>query len=316
MKNEESWHTIKFEKKSVLIGFLYAFLGTMLFSFKSIFIKLAYEEGLDTDSVLMLRMGISLPIYLCLIAYLSRKNNMPKKIIKQNFPLIIFVGFMGYFLSSWLDLKGLEYISAGLERLTLFTYPIFIAILGALFFNTPIDKRIVVTLILTYLGLWTIFNQEAIFNTENTALGTFLVLSSAFTYSIYVLFSKKVIDRIGSVWFTSLAMSVSSVFILFYYVVFFDLSDLTINLDAWIYMALLSIVSTVIPSFMLSEALVKVGATRMGIIGTLGPVVTIIFAVWILDEPFTVYHAIGTILVILGVMLLTIKVRPLQNKKS
>ena len=299
---------IKLEQPNILTGFLYAFLGTALFSFKSIFIKLAYAEGLNTDSVLMLRMAISLPIYLFVIFYLFKKNNTSKTVIKEKLLFIVFLGFIGYFLASWLDLKGLEFISAGLERLTLFTYPIFVAILGALFFNIPLNKKIIITLFLTYLGLWIIFSQESANNTSESTLGVMLVTLSALSYSFYVLLSKNVIHSIGSLWFTALAMSVSSIFVLIYYGMFFDWGSLVISHQAWIWVVLLAVISTVIPSFMISEAIKKIGSAQTGIVGTLGPIITIVLAVSVLNEPFTFYHAFGIILVMLGVMLLTIKI--------
>lgn len=301
---------IKFEQPDILFGFFLAFLGTALFSLKSIFIKLAYAQGLDTNSVLMLRMAISLPIYLVIIAFLLRKNNAPKREIKQNFLLIVFLGFIGYFLASWLDLKGLENISAGLERLTLFTYPIFVSILGALFFNIPLNKKIIMTLFLTYLGLWIVFSQELGENMGNTRIGILLVIFSALSYSFYVLLGKKVIHCIGSLWFTSLAMSISSIFVLVYYALFFDFNSLTISYYAWIWIILLAVISTVIPSFMISEAIAKIGSAQTGIVGTLGPIITIVLAIFILNEPFSIYHAIGISLVISGVMLLTVKKKP------
>lgn len=302
---------IKFEQPQILLGFFYAFIGTALFSLKSIFIKLAYEQGLETNSVLMLRMAISLPIYLAILVYLISRKDMPKEAIKQNALWIVFLGFIGYFLSSWLDLKGLEYISAGLERLTLFTYPIFTALLGALFFKIPIDKKLLLTLVLTYLGLWIIFKQEAIHDNHDTLIGVILVLLAALSFSLYVLIGKKMIDAIGSLWFTSLAMCISSVFVLVYYALFFHWSVLIISSWAWVYIICLALISTVIPSFMISEAIAKVGSAKTGIIGMAGPILTILLAVIILDEMFTFDHMIGTILVILGIMLLTVKLRPL-----
>lgn len=289
------------------LGFLFAFLGTALFSLKSIFIKLAYAEGLNTDSVLMLRMAISLPIYLAIIFYLSRKPHVPKAVIQKNVLFIVFLGFIGYFLSSWLDLKGLEYITAGLERLTLFTYPIFVSILGAVFFKTPLSKQIVITLVLTYLGLWLIFSQEAVSNSADTKLGVLLVAMAALSYSFYVLFSKGLIHKIGSLWFTALAMSVSSLFVLLYYGATLDWSGLVISPYAWLWVACLALVSTVIPSFMISEAISRVGSAQTGIVGTLGPVITILLAIVILNEPFTLYHLAGIALVMTGVLMLTLR---------
>jgi len=299
---------LKFQKRDILIGFFLAFLGTALFSLKSIFIKLAYDEGLNADSVLMLRMAIALPIYLVILFFLSKAKDVPFIKIKINFLFIIFLGFIGYFLASWLDLKGLESISAGLERLTLFTYPIFVAVLGAIFFKTPLNRKIIITLLFTYFGLWVIFSQELGSDqllSSNTTKGVVFVLLSALSYSFYVLLSKNVIHEIGSLWFTALAMSVSSIFVLVFYGVFSDLKSLEITNDAWVWVTLLAVISTVIPSFMISEAILKIGAPQTGIVGTLGPVITIGLAVLILNEPFSIFHAIGVFFVIVGVMLLT-----------
>lgn len=137
----------------------------------------------------------------------------------------------------------------------LFTYPIFVAILGALFFNTPLSKKIIISLLFTYLGLWIMLNKEIKINTGDVIDGVLLVTLSALSYAIYVLLSKKVIDSIGSVWFTAIAMSVSSVIVLVYYALFFSFEQLSISYYAWVWVFLLALFSTVIPGFMISEAL-------------------------------------------------------------
>jgi drug/metabolite transporter (DMT)-like permease len=298
---------LKFEQPKLLVGFFFAFLGTALFALKSIFIKLAYEQGLNTDSVLMLRMAIALPIYLAIMAYLIKKTDVPSKAIKADFLLIIFLGFIGYFLASWLDLKGLEFITASLERLTLFTYPIFVSILGVLFFKTPLSQKIIASLVLTYLGLWVVFSQELNTNGDDVTTGVLLVMASALSYSFYVLLGKRVIHSLGSVWFTALAMSVSSVFVLLYYLIFFNFDTLQVTTSAWFWVVLLAVFSTVLPSFLISEAIAKIGPAQTGVVGTLGPMMTIGLAIFILDEPFSIYHALGIVLVMTGVILLTIK---------
>ncbi|MGC9387002.1 MAG: DMT family transporter, partial [Hydrogenovibrio sp.] len=218
------------------LGFWLAAFGTALFSLKSIFIKLAYAEGLNTDSVLMLRMAIALPIYLAILIWLARTPGRHPHNRWEKFGWIFFLGFIGYFLSSWLDLKGLEMISAQLERLTLFTYPILVAILGALFFKTPITRKVFISLVITYSGLWLVFHQEASTGGHNTVLGTLLVFLAALSFSFYVLFSKKMIHRLGSLWFTSMAMSVSSLFVLAYFGVFIGFDHLDITPMAWLWL--------------------------------------------------------------------------------
>ena len=285
-------------------GFLLAIIGTALFSLKSIFIKLSYIQGLDADSVLMLRMAMALPMYLGILIWLYKKQGSIPESLQKNGLKIIFLGFIGYFLSSWLDLKGLEYISAQLERLTLFSYPILVALLGSVFFKMQLTKHIVIALVITYAGVWVVFNQELSLSGENVEYGTLLVFLAALSFSIYVLMGKKIIHEIGSLWFTSVAMTVSSVFVLLYYVMVFNYSSLTVTPLAWLWIILLVIFSTVIPSFMIAEAIAKIGPAQTGVIGTLGPMVTIVLAVLFLNEPFTLSHVLGICLVLGGVTVL------------
>ena len=293
----------------ITIGFILAIFGTALFSLKSIFIKLTYAEGLNSDSVLMIRMAIALPIYLVILFWLSRVKTKPEG-LNSKLLKITFLGFIGYYLASYLDLKGLEMISAQLERLTLFTYPFMVAILGALFFKTPITRKVILALFISYGGLLIVFAKEVSLTGEQVPLGTLLVFLAALSFSFYVLFGKQMINQIGSLWFTTLAMSISSVFVLLHFGLFSDFSNLTITPIAWLWLGLLAIFSTVIPSFMISEAIAKIGPAQTGIVGILGPIVTMGLAITILNEPFTVWHALGMILVIGGVAILTIRSKP------
>jgi drug/metabolite transporter (DMT)-like permease len=288
------------------LGFALAFLGTTLFSLKSIFIKILYNEGLDANQVLILRMIISLPIYLFIILHLHQTTPKTQRHLIQKFlPKTFGLGVIGYFLASLLDLKGLEYISASLERLTLFTYPIFISILGAIFFNTPLQPKIIISLILSYFGIWLVFETELTFSQQTSWKGVTFVLFSALSYSFYVLLSKPVISIIGSKWFTSLAMT-SSCVVAISYGIFYDTDLLSLSYQAWFWAFILALFSTVIPSFMITAAINSIGTAQTSIVGTLGPVITIILAVIILNEPFYKQHIIGMLSIITGVMILTI----------
>jgi len=292
-------------KRDFWIGFSLAVLGTLLFSVKSIFIKLAYQAGSNAEHVLFLRMLYSLPIYAAIAAHLWRSNTAKGRTqapaIWIKFALL---GFMGYFLSSWLDLLGLELISAQLERLTLFTYPIMVAILGALFFKQALTRKIILALVLSYLGIWIIYAKEASLSGANIGLGTLLVALAAFSFAFYVLFSRKIILELGSLWFTSWAMLAASVWVVGYFGLSLSFTEFPINREIIFWTFMLAVFSTVIPSFMISEAIGRLGGAQMGIIGSLGPVFTILLAVWILDEPFTLSHLIGFSLIMVGVLAL------------
>ena len=292
------------------IGMLLALFGTLLFSLKSIFIKLAYAQGLNADVVLVFRMALAVPFYVVILVYLLFKRKNKQRISPLSNKLLLQVlglGFLGYYLASLLDLLGLEYITAQLERLTLFTYPFMVAIIGYFLFKQPLTRQLIASLIISYIGLWVVMGQELQFNGNNVFLGTALVMGSALSFSFYVLLSQFMIKKLGSLLFTALAMTSSSLLVFAHGLIQVDFSTLIVTHEAWGWLMLLAIFSTVLPSFMMSEAIQRIGTTQTGIMGTLGPIFTIILAVYLLGEPISFTMVLGMVLVICGVAILLFK---------
>lgn len=300
--NIKSTNLTGLANKNLIIGFCLAIFGTLLFSLKSIFIKFLYQQGLDANAVLVLRMTMALPIYLMILLWLLRYEKNRSPISFATLRSIFLLGFLGYYLASLLDLMGLELISAQLERLSLFTYPFMVAVIGYFLFNEGLTRRLVLALIMTYSGLFVVMGQELQLTGNNVVQGVSLVLASALSFAFYVLLSRAFIKQLGSRLFTSIAMIASSLFGLFHGMVIIDYSELTITNTAWLWLTMLVIFSTVIPSFMMTEAIHRIGPAQTGIVGMLGPIFTIGLAVYLLGEPFTLMIAIGVLLVIVGVM--------------
>lgn len=295
-------HANSSQHKNVRIGLVLAILGTLLFSLKSIFIKFLYQQGLNADQVLVLRMALALPIYSLILLKLTQQTNF----VRPSFDLlkkIIVLGFFGYYLASLFDLMGLELISAQLERLSLFTYPFLIAVIGFVVFKEVVTARLMIAMTMSYLGLWIVMGEELKLTGNDVVLGVGLVLISALSFACYVLFSKRFIKQIGSQLFTSIAMIASCLFGLCHGVIVLDWAAVEISSIAWFWLLMLVIFSTVIPSFMMTEALQWLGPAQVGVVGMLGPVFTIAFAIYLLNEPFTLTIASGIALIMLGVMI-------------
>jgi drug/metabolite transporter (DMT)-like permease len=284
-------------------GWMLAVGGTALFALKSIFIKLTYAQGVDATTLLTLRMLVALPFYAVMLAWLLREPRTVKP-LPLEFATIMGLGFMGYYLSSWLDMQGLNYVSAQLERLTLYTYPIMTTVLGWLWLREVITLRVLLALVLTYSGVMVLYLHEATFGGSDVSFGVVLVATSALSFAFYVVWSKRLIGRLGSRLFTSLAMLVSTLFVCIHFLLTHRVGDLWVSPTAWGYAVLLGIFSTVLPSFMVSEAIARIGAARTSIVGTAGPIITILLAVALLGEPFGWFHLAGMLLVMAGVGLL------------
>lgn len=288
----------------VFVGIMFALLGTFMFSLKPIVIKYAYAMDVTSEQLITLRMLFALPIYIVVAIAAWRRRPERRAYIKQSLPVACGLGVLGYFVASYLDLLGLQYISAQLERVVLFSFPTIVVILSRVFFKTPLPKNTWGLLGMSYAGILIIFGHDLSVMGEKVTIGTFLVFISAISFAIYVLWSKPVIGRIGSQMFTSIAMLAASVIIVCFFFVQYDLNHLQVSLKAYGLIAILAIFCTVIPSLLVAEAIHKIGPERTSIVGTSGPVITSIIAVLMLNEAFTVYHLVGLCLVTAAVFLM------------
>jgi drug/metabolite transporter (DMT)-like permease len=235
---------------------------------------------------------------------MKKPSDNVRAVTSKDLFVISILGFMGYYLASFLDFSGLNYISAQLERLTLFTYPVMVALLSWVFFAEKITKRVWFSLGFTYLGVMFLYLHETSTTQSSIAIGTTLVALAALSFSLYVIFSKTYIQRLGSLFFTSVAMLFSTVFVFIHFFFTHELNDLQASNTIWFYAFLLGVVSTLLPSFMISEAISRIGGTKTSIAGSVSPVFTILLAVIILGEDFGWSHLFGMLLVMSGVFIL------------
>ncbi len=287
--------------QSKWLGYALSFAGATLFSTKAIFIKLAYREEVNATLLVAWRMIFSTPVFLvigvlALLAQRKRGEPTPKL---RNVGGAVLAGVLGYGLSSYLDFKGLEFISAQLERLVLFTYPLFIMFLGAAFFGQRITRHGIIACVITYMGLAIVVGLDLPEGGRNTLIGTALVLGCAVTFALNQLYAKNLITVLGSIIYTSISMvagGFASVFI-------HGMSDGNFGATpTFLWYALgCAMFATVLPIFCINAGLARTSAQTVGMISTISPLVTIVLAVLILGEPFTLVDALGSSLVLLGV---------------
>ena len=283
-------------------GALLAILGIFLFSAKAILVKVAYNNfSIDAVSLLLLRMVFSLPFYLIIMFWQYKRKKT--EVSRIDAIQIILLGIVGYYLASYFDFVGLKYISASLERLILFIYPTLVLFISAIVLKNKINRNQWLAIIITYLGIFITFGPSIGLGSQaNIWKGSAFIFFSALTYAMYIVGSGKIIPKLGSVLFTSIAMTVSCVFVILHHVSIhgFNWGQYPI----WIYVIgfVMAIFSTVIPSFLVSEAIKKIGSSNFAIIGSIGPISTIILAVIFINEKIDVYQLIGTFVVILGVL--------------
>lgn len=288
-------------------GVLIGVVGIVLFSAKAIMVKLAYEYNVTAVHLLLFRMLFSVPFYLVVAFYVKPKN--PEKIKRIDYLWIVLFGFIGYYLASYFDFLGLQYIKAGLERIILFVYPTLVIIISKLFLKTTITNKQISAILITYLGVIITFWGELQFENEHLLLGGILIFLSALTYASYLVGSGWLIPKFGVVPFTSYAMIVSTICVVIHYLIVDRNTVFIYSYEVYLLGFLMAIFSTLIPSFLVSLAIKKLGASNFSILGSIGPISTILLAFLILDERLSFLQILGSAIVIIGVSIVSIKKR-------
>ncbi len=139
-------------KRPFWLGVGFALLAAAGFSAKAMLVKLAYQEHVNAITLLSLRMVFSVPAFIAVALWLNRTQGLAP-LSRRDWFAVLGLGLVGYYLASYLDFVGLQYISAGLERLTLFLYPTLVVLLSAWWFRHAIGRRELAALAHSYAGI-------------------------------------------------------------------------------------------------------------------------------------------------------------------
>jgi drug/metabolite transporter (DMT)-like permease len=288
------------------LGFLITISGAIFFSTKAIFVKLAFQDTrVDAVTLLCLRMFFSLPFYIGAAWIVHRKEGIVKLTRKQ-WIWVLTMGILGYYLSSLFDFIGLQYVSAGLERLILFLYPTFAVLINTFYFKTRLSRIQLLALVLTYIGIGTAYWGEIRLAQYGPQFffGSFMIFLCAVTYSLYLVGTGRLVNAVGATRYTAYAMLAATLGIFIHFIVVTPISSIEMTSSLAGYGIALAIVATVLPSFMMSVGMKKIGSNNVAIITSIGPVSTILQAHFFLGENIIPEQIIGTALVIIGVILI------------
>jgi drug/metabolite transporter (DMT)-like permease len=288
-------------------GIFLSLAGTICFSVKAIFVKLAYRDAdVDAVTLLALRMLFSAPFFLTTAFFSSSKSSNVKFTGKQ-WLYIAVIGWLGYYVSSLFDFVGLKYISAGIERLILFTYPTMVLLMSSVIFKEKIKPVQWLAVMVTYAGLAIAFlGESGLSSNQNSEFlwGSLLIFLCAITYASYIVGSGRMIPQVGATKFNSYAMSFACAGVLLHFFLFGSTSLLRLPIIVYAYSFLMAVFSTVIPSYLIAIAIKRIGPDNSAIVNSVGPVSTIFLAYIFLDESVSVWQLIGTGLILTGVFII------------
>jgi len=288
-------------------GIAFAVFGVLAFSLRPILIKLSYAaHPVSPYTLLFLRMTLSLPFFLAIAWWL--RGQQPR-LTPRDWLNVSLLGLIGYYGASFLDFVGLQYVGAGVGRLILFLFPTLVLLLSFRFLRRQPAARELAALVVSYAGIALVVSTQIAPSSEGRLFlfGALLIFGGAFLYAVYLVAGSQVVRRVGSMRFTAYSMAISSIPAVLQFFALEPLSALELPGEVWLYAIVLATFSTVLPVFLQAEALKRIGANHFAIIGAVGPVSVAVTSAAGLDEPFTWVQALGGLLVIFGVLLVSVK---------
>lgn len=282
-------------------------LGAIGFSGKAIIVKLAYRHGVDTVTLLMLRMLLALPFFMAMVWWTQhRKGAVPVRLSVREWLGVVWLGFCGYYLASLLDFAGLQYVSASLERLILYLYPTLVLLLGILLYGKRASRHQWIGMAVSYVGVVAVFAHEVRLTGADVGLGAALVFGSAVSYALYLSYSGELVRRLGALRLVGLASCVACVLCVGQFALLRPVSLVAeLGAEVWWLSVLNASLCTVLPVVLVMLSIERIGSALASQAGMVGPMSTLVMAALVLDEPLSPWLLLGTALVMSGVFICT-----------
>jgi drug/metabolite transporter (DMT)-like permease len=308
------------ERTDWWIGMALAIAGAVLFSGKAVIVKLAYRHGADPVSLIALRMLFALPFFVIAAWWVGRRRS-PAAAADAAVPAadggavwqrgdalrIAALGLIGYYLASFLDFLGLQYVSASLGRIIAYLNPTLVLLISFLWLRRRIGPREWIALAVAYVGVLTVYWHDLQLGGSNVPLGSFLVLLSAMLYAIYLVAGGAMVRRIGPIRLTAWA-SIVACFACIAQAVVLDPTALFAQAPAVYWLSLVNgTACTVIPIFCVMMAIDRIGSGPVALLGAVGPVSTIAMAAAWLGEPVSAIQLAGTGIVLSAIAILSLR---------
>jgi drug/metabolite transporter (DMT)-like permease len=288
-------------QRSVLTGILLAMAGSICFSGKAVIVKLSYRYGVDTVTLLMYRMLFALPLFLIASWWAGRGK---PRLTAREWAMLLGLGFSGYYLASFLDFLGLQYVTASLERLILYLNPTIVLATSMLLFKVRVQRAQWLALAVSYAGVLLVFAHDLTIGGSHVALGSLLVFGSAISYAMYLIFTGEAVKKLGALRVTGVATTLASVMCITQFLILRPVSAMAVPHEVLWLAVLNATLCTFVPVLLVAMSLERISSSVAAQVGMIGPMSTVILSVFLLNEHVNLWMVAGTLLVLTGIWML------------
>lgn len=280
-------------------------VGTLLILFSAtgfgtlgIFGKLAFASGLTLGTVLCFRFLIATGFVWTLLGLDGRLTLLRGRALFVGLGL----GALGYAAQSALYFWGLEFMSAGLVGIVLYTYPVLVVLISVVVLNERVTRRTVIALTAALAGVALITSVNP---SGADPRGITIVLGAAVVYSAYITISRVTLTTVDAKVLTAHVLPAAGMMFLGYSLAT-DQLVVPRTFEEWGIVVALGVVATAVPIFAFFAGLARIGASRASIVSTVEPVVTVLLGVAVLGETISPAMVVGGVLVLGGVVLVQV----------
>lgn len=280
------------------LGALLVLISATGFATLPIFIKVAYVTGANTLTVLTLRFMLAA---LLLWIFLKPLGISPRISGKTALKLCL-MGVIGYGSMSFLFASCLQYLTAPLAEMLLFTYPVLVSIMSFITGAEEFSWQKGLALIIGVSGLFLILGVSL---ASISQIGVALGLGSAIVYSCYIMISNRILKDVHSLVATTYVCSAAALVFAVYTAVT-DQLILTLPSTGWLALLGIAIFGTIVGILCFFAGLSRIGAANASIISTAEPAIAVLLSALVLGEQLTLLQGIGGLLIVTSILVLQI----------
>lgn len=278
-------------------GYLLAALAAAAYGTNPAFAVPLYEQGMNPNTVLLFRYLLGIPLLAVLMKIRGVSFRLDKKAIGQTAILGILMA-----ISSLTLFESYNYMNSGIASTLLFVYPVMVAVIMMFFFHEKNGPSLYICLIIMFVGLFLLVKPTG--GMTLSPLGCVLVMVSALTYALYIVFVN-----------VSKKLKIIPTTKLLFYVLIWGSALFAVNIlfgnpftwpDSgyeWINLTALAIIPTLLSLACTTAAIQIIGSTPTAILGSLEPVSAVLLSVFFLHQPISTLEIIGGCLIVIATLI-------------
>lgn len=288
-------------------GYLFAILSAAAYGTNPIFAKPLYNDGMNTDSVLVFRYIFAVIVLALMMCYNASRNGKWKetfKVGRHNLPQLILLAFM-MAMSSLTLFMSYHYIPVGIASTLLFVYPIMTALIMTLCYGEKLSWLVVLCLAIACSGVVLLCPMEegSITLSGQFLIGFLIAIMSGLAYAIYLVGLNKTRLRTVASMPVTLYVLIFGTLLFVFRLIWFAPLTLPEHPIMWLNLLALGIFPTVISLVCTAKAIQSIGSTQTALCGAVEPVTAVILGVIILGEAVSFRDILGMILILVAVLL-------------